>query len=76
MNNDRFTALLRRAISRRENKEASAKILGDLEEAIRILEEEKRIYDSNDALNRRDAKFAVAGVDPMIFLDYSSPQKR
>ncbi len=66
MNNDRFTALLRRAISRRENREALPKILGDLEEAIHILEEEKRIYDHNDALNRRDAELGVAGVDSIL----------
>jgi len=66
MDNDRFTALLRRAISRRENREALPEIFGDLKEAIRILEEEKRISDNNDVLNRRDAAMAVAGVDPVI----------
>ena len=66
MDNDRFTALLRRAISRRENREALPEIFGDLKEAIRILEEEMWVDAENAAISERHAKQALAGVDPVL----------
>ena len=56
--NEKVKALLKRAMSRRENKEA----LLDLKEATQLLEEETRIYDENEALNKRDAEFGFAGI--------------
>lgn len=66
MNNDRFVLLLKGAISRRENRGALQDILRDVEEALKILKKEQELYDHNDAMNKRDAAFAVAGTDEIL----------